>query len=717
MSAPTTTTARLEPGTARLKPGKLIGFGVAGIVAALIGVYAGPLAALLFLLFIAGAPLFTVMIGFAALGCLNLPRSFDNEFGGAFQDIMSLAEKHSHTMSTIPLFIYAGYLLAESRTADRLVRFANAVLGWVPGGLAIVTILTCALFTVFTGASGVTIIALGGVLMPSLVKNGYPERFSMGLIAGTGSVGLLFPPALPLFIYGAVYGLTTVNDPVEAAAWADRKFLFAGIVPGMVLIAMISAVAVFVAVRRKLPRHRFDAKELAISFVKAAPELLIPFGVIAALASGIGLPEVAALTVLYVLVLEVFILRMITVRTLWSTSREALAMVGAILMIIVGSMVLTNYMVTADVPKTLVNWTKSTVESKIVFLLVLNLLLLLVGTVMDIFSAIVVVVPLIAPIAKAYGIDPCHLGVIFLLNLEVGYLSPPVGLNLFLTSVKFNRPITEVMWATVPFLITMIVALFTITYIPAITVAPEQAIARATSERREPVNNLVEIVKLGVLEAKVAFKEIALVDVTGTPLKDGEGQPIVRKYLDCEKLPVLEKGPCQDLFNDVTTCRPSPKASAPAQMACANRAIAEWTVGYMNSDARPELSIIQVDEVRFVDLAGKPLEREVPVLDAKGQPVTDADGAETTESKPFLTKAGGPIAKQLDQCKNLTGFERDTCRSLFVTASNCKIAPPDPADCIAGGKDAPTCLAESIAECIATNVASWADENPDKVIE
>src|SRR5262245_16327162 len=461
---------------------------------------------LLAIAFISGAPLFTIMLAAAALGAVSLPREFSSEFDGMVEHMLNVGlGDQVQVMSTIPLFIYAGYLLAESGTADRLVRFANALLGWMPGGLAIVTIGTCALFTVFTGASGVTIIALGGVLMPALVKNGYPQRFSMGLIAGTGSVGLLFPPALPLFIYGTVFGLT---EKAKDLGWDTRRFLFAGVVPGLVLIGMLSAVAIFVAVMKKLPRQKFDAGELGKSFLIALPELFVPFGVILGLGVGFGLAEVAALTVLYVVVLEVFVLRMVDFRVLWTTSREAMAMVGAIFIIILGSTVLTNFMVTAQVPQKLIAWTQDHVESKILFLLAINVILLIVGTVMDIFSAIVVVLPLIAPIAYAYGIDPYHLGVIFLLNLEVGYLHPPVGLNLFLTSVKFQRPITEVMWATIPFLITMIVALMTVTYVPALTVVPEP-------ERTGPVNNLKVIVETGIEESAVTIASLKLVDANG----------------------------------------------------------------------------------------------------------------------------------------------------------------------------------------------------------
>ncbi len=210
---------------------------------------------LLVLVFISGAPLFTIMLAGTALGSYFSARGFTIGFDGAINKLFGTSGRDEiEVLSTIPLFIFAGYILAEARTADRLVRFANAVLGWMPGGLAIVTIMTCSLFTVFTGASGVTIIALGGVLMPALVRNGYPQRFSMGLIAGTGSVGPLFPPALPLFIYGTVYGLIQSEDEKKLGIWATERFLFAGIVPGLVLIGMLSAVAVAVAVMKKLPR-------------------------------------------------------------------------------------------------------------------------------------------------------------------------------------------------------------------------------------------------------------------------------------------------------------------------------------------------------------------------------------------------------------------------------------------------------------------------------
>ena len=671
---------------------------------------------LLAIAFISGAPLFTIMLAGTALGALYGARGFEADFDGALAKLFGVGTgEQVNVLSTIPLFIYAGYLLAEARTADRLVRFANALLGWLPGGLAIVTIGTCSLFTVFTGASGVTIIALGGVLMPALVRAGYPERFSMGLIAGTGSVGLLFPPALPLFIYGTVYGLTNL-DPEN---WNTERFLFAGVVPGIVLISMLSLVAITVAVVKKLPRQKFELRELARSLLVALPELFIPFGVILGLASGFGLPEIASLTLLYVVVLELVVFRTVTPKVLWAVSFEAMAMIGAIFIIIFASTALTDFMVNAEVPAKLVAWTQEHVDSKIVFLLAINVILLIVGTVMDIFSAIVVVVPLIAPIAKAYGIDPYHLGVIFLLNLEVGYLHPPVGLNLFLTSVKFQRPITEVMWATVPFLVTMIIALLVITYVPSLTVVPPP-------ERRMPVRTLVKILEDVIEDVKVPYPELALVDARGGPLRDAAGKPLVRSFKACKLSPRCSQetgceagatcetevcvrpgvetirdenqlNVCKALFLEVTKCRPDPKSTDPARRACADRAIADWVVKNLNEDALdPERAVVTLTEVAIVD--------------AEGAPIKGASGQ--------------PIVRQLAACDKLTGTQRENCRALFIQVSSCRIKPysPEACACPAGAAEActkptsPECAAATTAaidQCSREAIAAWAEEFKD----
>jgi tripartite ATP-independent transporter DctM subunit len=605
------------------------------------------------------------MLGATALGAwsgvINLP--FKAEFNGNVEVIQHVGlGDEVETMSTIPLFIYAGYLLAESGTADRLVRFANALLGWVPGGLAIVTIGTCALFTVFTGASGVTIIALGGVLMPALVRQGYPERFSMGLIAGTGSVGLLFPPALPLFIYGTVYGLSASKK--MQALWDTRRFLFAGIVPGMVLVGMLSAVAVFVAIRKKLPRQKFEPKELVQSFLLALPELAIPFGVIFGMVVvGFSLPEIAALTVVYTVVLEVGVSRVIpkwgkslSPRVLWSTSREALAMVGAIFIIIFASTALTDFLVNAGVPAKIVAWTQDHVHSKIVFLLAINVILLIVGTVMDIFSAIVVVLPLISPLAETYGVDPYHLGVIFLLNLEVGYLHPPVGLNLFITSVKFQRPITEVMWATIPFLVTMIVALLTVTYVPPLTEI-SASMSPYDPARSGRVQDLAGIVHVAAEELTVV-RDVTLVDAAGAPLNGADGKPVVKHLAECDAISdEIAKGGCQKLFFDIKACK--------GDQTCAHKATAAWVVANINGSDDTDKQFVLITEI--------------PLMCPDGTPKKD--------------KSGAPVVKKLADCAN--EIDKDTCREIFLNVSNCKINPPD----------------KGVDDCSKRAVSNWVDKN------
>jgi C4-dicarboxylate transporter DctM subunit len=639
-----------------------IGWALLAVCIAALAVFVNVPVALLALAFVSGAPLFTIMLGATALGAwsgvIHLP--FSAEFNGNIEKIQNVGlGDQVETMSTIPLFIYAGYLLAEAGTADRLVRFANALLGWVPGGLAIVTIGTCALFTVFTGASGVTIIALGGVLMPALVRQGYPERFSMGLIAGTGSVGLLFPPALPLFIFGTVFGLSASKD--MQAIWDTRRFLFSGIVPGLVLVGMLSAVAVTVAVKKRLPRQKFSAGELGRSFALAVPELMIPFGVIIGLVGfGFSLPEIAALTVVYTVVLELGVARLIpgwgkplAPRLLWTTSREAIAMVGAIFIIIFASTALTDFLVNAEVPKELVAWTRAHVDSRLVFLLAINVILLVVGTVMDIFSAIVVVLPLLAPIAEKYGIDPYHLGVIFLLNLEVGYLHPPVGLNLFITSVKFQRPITEVMWATIPFLITMIVALLTITYVPALTEV-SASMSPYDPGRSGRIADLTavledEIRKLG------AVGDIELVTSEGVALTGKDGKPIHRKLADCAAIKdVVKKDNCEQVFVGVKNCRGQADRTA-----CEHKAIACWVADQVNaSDAPIEQQIVLFDQV------------------------------------PLGPSEGAPTVKKLADCA--AASDVDACRELFLKVSNCRICPPD---------------GETFEACRTRQIASWIDAN------
>jgi C4-dicarboxylate transporter, DctM subunit len=415
-----------------------------------------------------GLPLFCVL---GAIGLAGLHHS-DTPLSGALADVYALAGGKAVALSTIPLFTFAGYLMARAKTAERLVRMSKALLGWIPGGLALMTVWTCAFFTIFTGASGVTIVALGGLLLPELERSRYSKRFSIEVVTGSGAVGLLFPPALPLIVYGIVFGLNAGQANIE---FSIERFFMAGIVPGLVLLAILSVYCVVEGVRSKVPTTPLDLREFFRAMWEAKWEVPIPFVILALLMKGLAvLPELAALTALYVFVIEVFVYRDIDIkRDLFGVTRESMTLVGAIMMKIMAATILTSFFVDAGVPDRLFVWLSKFVHSQAAFLLVLNVLLLLVGCLMDIFSAIVVVVPLIVPAAAQFHIDPYHLGVIFLLNLEIGYLLPPAGLNLFIAAFRFNRPITELYRAVIPFILLMALALGLVTYVPKLVVVPK----------------------------------------------------------------------------------------------------------------------------------------------------------------------------------------------------------------------------------------------------
>jgi C4-dicarboxylate transporter DctM subunit len=521
---------------------------------------------LLILAFASGASLWAVMILATALGALSIGRGFDADFGGAVSEFIKLGTGDAaDVFSTIPLFIFAGYIMAASKTADRLVNVSNALLGWIPGGLGLVTILACAVFTTFTGASGVTIVALGGLLMPALVKQKYPERFALGLVTGTGSIGLLLPPALPLFIFGTVLGLQQELTKQWAAQnylweWDTQRFIFAGIGPSMVLFACMAVLVVATAIVKKVPRETYDrpdlGKHIARSIIVALPELALPFLIIGALATGFGgIAEIASLTVLYLIFVEMVVFRDITPRTLWNITKESLALVGAIFIIVFASSAVTNYLVTAGVPEKLVAWTQDHIDSRIGFLLALNVLLILVGMMMDIFSAILIVLPLVAPIAFRYGVNPYHLGVIFLLNLEIGYLTPPVGLNLFISSFKFRRPVTEVVWSVLPFMGAMFVALAIVTVVPSVTTEPPP-------KPRGTLDGLVAVVKSSK-QAVINVKEVTAPD--GKVFKQAECGAIIDEF---------DRDKCLLLFTEVTECRQ--KADPAEAKECEDAAMKEY---------------------------------------------------------------------------------------------------------------------------------------------
>ena len=404
---------------------------------------------ILILLAVFGAPLFTVIAASAVLGYIK------EEIDLMAVIIQVIGISNLPFLSAIPLFTFAGYLLSESNAPNRLVRLTRALLGWMPGGLALVCLAACAFFTAFTGASGVTIIALGAILYPALKQDGYPDKFNLGLVTSAGSLGLLFAPSLPLILYGVVSNVSIDN-------------LFrAGILPGMLMLVMLSGYSIWVSRRNQQPLRSFSFRELAGALRESLWELPLPVVVLGGIYSGyFAVSEAAAVTALYVLVVEVVILKEIKFTKLPQIMRESMLLVGGILIILGVSLASTNYMIDAGVPQQLLAYMSDFVTSPISFLLLLLVFLLILGAILDIFSAIVLVVPLILPIAAQYGIHEVHLGIIFLAAMQLGYLTPPVGLNLFIASYRFEKPIMTVYSATFPFLVILLLSVILIMFWP-----------------------------------------------------------------------------------------------------------------------------------------------------------------------------------------------------------------------------------------------------------
>ncbi len=400
-----------------------------------------------------GAPIFAVLGGAAVL----LFMSDAIPIGAVPVETYALVT--SPTLPAIPLFTLTGFLLAEGNSSQRLVRVFRSLFGWIPGGTAVVAAVVCAFFTVFTGGSGVTILALGGLLFQALSADRYRERFSLGLLTASGSLGLLLPPALPLILYGIV-----AEVPIP-------DLFIGGIIPGILLVALVAGWGVREGLKTGAGRSAFGGREAASALWHGKWELLLPGFLLVAIFSGFAtVVEAAALGALYALVMQCFVHRDLhLLRDVPRVLRECVVLIGGVLIILSVAKGLSNYMVDAMIPDLLVDWLKAHVSSPLVFLLVLNVFLLLVGCLMDIFSAIVVVVPLIVPLGVAFGIDPIHLGIIFIANLELGYLTPPVGLNLFLASYRFERPLLEIYRAAVPMLIILGIGVLLITYVPWLT--------------------------------------------------------------------------------------------------------------------------------------------------------------------------------------------------------------------------------------------------------
>ncbi len=401
------------------------------------------------LLVLLGEPVF-ILIG---AGGLLLFKSIGVNTSAVIVELYRLASLPA--LIAIPLFTFAGYLLAESQAPRRLVRLAQAFFGWMPGGLAIVSLISTAIFTAFTGASGVTIVALGGLLYPVLVKESYPEMFSTGLMTTSGSLGLLFPPSLPIILYGIVAGISI-----------DKLFA-AGVIPGILLIVMLSIYSVYTGVKSNVKRQAFSIREALSSIKEAGWEIPLPFVIIGGIYAGIfTATEASAVMAFYVFVVEVFIRGDVKFfRDLPRITKKSMMLVGAIFVVLGTALGLTSYLIDQQIPTLLFQIIHKYVSSQLAFLILLNLFLLVINMV-EIFSAIIIVVPLIVPVAMQYGINPIHLGIIFLLNLEIGYMLPPLGLNLFISSLRFEKDIVKIYRAVLPFLAIALLALFMVTYLP-----------------------------------------------------------------------------------------------------------------------------------------------------------------------------------------------------------------------------------------------------------
>ena len=409
------------------------------------------------LMAVLGAPLFAVVLGAAMLGFLAV----GVDLSVVAINIYDMTDKP--LLVALPFFTLAGYLMAAAKSSERLMALTKALFGWMPAGLAIVGFVACALFTALTGASGVTIVALGALLLPMLKSSGYTERYSLGLVTTSGSLGLLIVPSVPLILYGIVAQQMGVGE-----SFSIGQLFIAGLGPALLMVLLLSLWTMLRV--GDVPRTAFDRCALWAAVKAARWELPLPFVVLGGIYSGyFAISEAAAITVVYVLFVEVVLYREIAWRDLPGVFRESMVMVGSIILILGVALAFTNFLVDAEVPQRLFTVMQEHVTSPLTFLIILNLLLLALGAILDVFAAIVIMVPLLLPVAVGYGIHPIHLGIVFLANLQIGYFTPPIGMNLFIASYRFERPMLELYAACLPFMGVLLIALVVITYVPELS--------------------------------------------------------------------------------------------------------------------------------------------------------------------------------------------------------------------------------------------------------
>lgn len=408
------------------------------------------------LLALLGAPLYAVILAAALTGFLlaDIPLTI------VAVELYRIAD--TPLLLSLPLFAYAGYVLAEGRSSERLLGVTQALVGSLPGGLGLVAFVACALFTAFTGASGVTIVALGALLHPALLRGGYGERFSLGLVTSAGSLGLLLVPSVPLILYGVLAQQLELGEPFTL-----RQLFLAGLLPALLMLVLLSLYTLWHLRGRGQTLTPFSLGGLGRALHAARWELPLPFVVLGGIYGGFfAVSEAAAVTALYVTVSQVFLYREIRLSRLPGVMVDAMVMVGGILLILAAALAFTNVLVDARVPQRLFGFASGWIESRLAFLLLLNVTLLVLGAILDVFAALVIMVPLLLPVAVEYGIHPVHFGIVFLANLQIGYFTPPIGMNLFIASYRFGRSVTELYRASLPFMLVLLAALAIITYVP-----------------------------------------------------------------------------------------------------------------------------------------------------------------------------------------------------------------------------------------------------------
>lgn len=412
--------------------------------------------AILIFLALAGMPLYAVIAAAALIGYIVAGVSPE----AIVIEMYRLVD--TPLLMALPLFTFSGYLLSESRASQRLVNLTQAIIGSWRGGLAVVALITCALFTAFTGASGMTIVAVGALLLPALQQQNYPEKFSLGLVTTSGSLGLLLPPSLPLILYGIIAQQMDLAEPFTLS-----QLFMAGLLPAILMVLMLAIWCSWHLRRTPLPTQSFQWQRLRSALWDARWELPMPLIVLLCIYGGwLAVSEVAALVALYLLLVEVVIYREVPLKKIPAVIRESMVMVGGIILILALSLAFTNTLVDAEVPASLFSWVKSFVDDRWTFLLLLNIFLLFLGALLDIFAALVIVIPLILPLALEFDVHPIHLGIIFLANMQIGYFTPPVGMNLFIASYRFNKPILLLFKSTFPFLLVLLLSVLIITYVP-----------------------------------------------------------------------------------------------------------------------------------------------------------------------------------------------------------------------------------------------------------